>query len=91
MSVAFVTEESAEAASEPVLPARPISDRPNLVTPEGLKMLEGELAAAQRAGLTTGFTSGRSEKVFADVLGAPDVQGSTLVEVVDALLALPPR
>jgi transcription elongation GreA/GreB family factor len=49
VSVAFVKEESAEAASETVLPARPISDRPNLVTPEGLKMLEGELAAAQRA------------------------------------------
>ena len=50
-----------------------------------------DVAGARRAGLTTGFTSGRSEKVFADVLGAPDVQGGTLVEVVDALLALPPR
>jgi transcription elongation GreA/GreB family factor len=49
VSVAFVKEESAEAASETVLPARPISNRPNLVTEEGLRMLEAELNAAQRA------------------------------------------
>lgn len=49
MSVAFVKEESAEAASETILPARPISDRPNLVTEVGLRMLQQELAAAQHA------------------------------------------
>lgn len=49
MSVAFVKEESAEAASETVLPARPISDRVNLVTEAGLAMLQGELARAQEA------------------------------------------
>ncbi len=49
MSVAFVKEESAEAASETVLPARPISDRINLVTEAGLKSLEAELARAQQA------------------------------------------
>lgn len=32
MSVAFAREDSAEAASETVLPVRPISDRINLVT-----------------------------------------------------------
>jgi len=64
------------------------------VAPEQVALVAAhswDVAGAQHAGLTTGFTSGRSEKVFADVLGAPDVQGSTLVEVVDALLALPPR
>lgn len=49
MSVAFVKEESAEAASETVLPARPISDRVNLVTEAGLRMLQEELARAQQA------------------------------------------
>jgi len=48
LSVAFVKEESAEAASETILPARPISDRINLVTEVGLQMLQ-ELASAQRA------------------------------------------
>lgn len=49
MSVAFVKEESAEAASETVLPARPISDRTNLVTEAGLRRLQAELAKAQAA------------------------------------------
>lgn len=49
MSVAFVKEESAEAASETVLPARPISDRVNLVTESGLRMLQDELAQANAA------------------------------------------
>jgi transcription elongation GreA/GreB family factor len=49
MSVAFVKEESAEAASETILPARPISGRVNLVTQAGLKMLELELVRAQQA------------------------------------------
>jgi len=49
VSVAFVKEESAEAASETVLPARPISGRPNLVTEAGLKLLQDELARAQEA------------------------------------------
>lgn len=49
MSVAFVKEESAEAASETVLPARPISDRINLVTEAGLRQLQEELARARQA------------------------------------------
>ncbi|HEV7415195.1 MAG TPA: transcription elongation factor GreA [Tianweitania sediminis] len=49
MSVAFVKEESAEAASETVLPPRPISGRINLVTEAGLAMLRDELARAQQA------------------------------------------
>lgn len=47
MSVAFVKEESAEAASETILPDRPISIHPNLVTQEGLARLNKELAEAQ--------------------------------------------
>ena len=49
MSVAFVKEESAEAASETILPARPISDRINLVTEAGLRSLHEELARAREA------------------------------------------
>ncbi len=49
MSVAFAKEESAEAASETILPARPVSDRINLVTEAGLKMLQDELDRARRA------------------------------------------
>lgn len=49
MSVAFAKEDSAEAASETILPARPISGRLNLVTEAGLEMLQRELAAAQQA------------------------------------------
>lgn len=49
MSVAFVKEESAEAASETLLPDRPISPHPNLVTETGLKELERQLAEAREA------------------------------------------
>ncbi|WP_079211169.1 transcription elongation factor GreA [Brucella pituitosa] len=49
MSVAFVKEESAEAAAETILPPRPISGRINLVTKTGLQMLHEALASAQRA------------------------------------------
>ncbi|KAA9368327.1 MULTISPECIES: transcription elongation factor GreA [Ochrobactrum] len=48
MSVAFVKEESAEAAAETILPPRPISGRINLVTEVGLKMLHEALGSAQR-------------------------------------------
>lgn len=49
MSVAFVKEESAEAAAETLLPDRPISPHPNLVTEEGLKALERQLSEARAA------------------------------------------
>ncbi|MEW6645101.1 MAG: transcription elongation factor GreA [Pseudomonadota bacterium] len=49
MSVAFTKEESAETASETLLPDRPISPHPNLVTAGGLKILEAQLKAAQDA------------------------------------------
>jgi 2-haloacid dehalogenase len=48
-----------------------------------------DVLGARRAGLTTGFTSGRSERVYTAVFEPPHVQGSTLPEVVDGLLDLP--
>ena len=47
MSVAFTKEDSAETAAETMLPDRPISDAPNLVTAAGLQALERQLAAAR--------------------------------------------
>ena len=49
MSVAFTKEESAETASETLLPDRPISPHPNLVTAAGLKALEFQLEQAREA------------------------------------------
>ena len=49
MSVAFTKEESAETASETLLPDRPISPHPNLVTATGLKALERQLKEAREA------------------------------------------
>lgn len=49
MSVAFVKEESAETASETLLPDRPISPHANLVTEAGLKALEAQLETARKA------------------------------------------
>ncbi|WFU42098.1 transcription elongation factor GreA [Bradyrhizobium sp. CB82] len=49
MSVAFTKEESAETASETLLPDRPISPHPNLVTQSGLQALELQLRRAREA------------------------------------------
>ena len=49
MSVAFTKEDSAETASETMLPDRPIPPGPNLVTAAGLKALERQLAEARAA------------------------------------------
>ncbi|MGY3448339.1 transcription elongation factor GreA [Bradyrhizobium sp. USDA 4353] len=49
MSVAFTKEESAETAAETMLPDRPVSPHPNLVTEAGLKALEAQLREAQAA------------------------------------------
>ncbi|KZD23468.1 transcription elongation factor GreA [Tardiphaga robiniae] len=49
MSVAFTKEESAETAAETLLPDRPISPHPNLVTEAGLKALEAQLQQAREA------------------------------------------
>lgn len=49
MSVAFTKEESAETASETLLPDRPISPHPNLVTEAGLHALQTQLHEAREA------------------------------------------
>ena len=49
MSVAFVREESAEAAQEVTLPERPISTHPNLVTQSGFQALEQAVADRREA------------------------------------------
>ena len=49
MSVAFTKEDSAETASETLLPDRPVSSHPNLVTEAGLKALEFQLQQAREA------------------------------------------
>ena len=49
MSVAFTKEDSAETASETLLPDRPVSPHPNLVTDAGLKALESALQQAREA------------------------------------------
>ena len=49
MSVAFTKEDSAETASETLLPDRPVSPHPNLVTETGLTALEFQLHQAREA------------------------------------------
>jgi len=49
LSVAFTKEDSAETASELVLPDRPISTAPNLVTQEGLDALRQQLVETRDA------------------------------------------
>lgn len=49
MSVAFTKEDSAETAAETLLPDRPISAEPNLVTAAGLKALGRQLIEARTA------------------------------------------
>lgn len=49
MSVAFTKEDSAETASESVLPDRPIPAGLNLVTEAGLKALEAQVESARTA------------------------------------------
>lgn len=47
MSRAFVSEAAAEASAA-VLPERPVSAAPNLVTPRGLELIEAQVARLQR-------------------------------------------
>src|SRR6202163_1795349 len=49
LSVAFTKENSAETASEILLPDRAVSPHPNLVTEAGLKALEFQLQQAREA------------------------------------------
>jgi transcription elongation GreA/GreB family factor len=47
LSVAFTKEESSETAAETMLPDRPVSPHPNLVTEAGFKALEVQLQQAR--------------------------------------------
>jgi transcription elongation GreA/GreB family factor len=49
VSVAFTKEDSAETASETLLPDRPVSPHPNLVTEAGFRALESQLQQAREA------------------------------------------
>jgi transcription elongation GreA/GreB family factor len=49
LSVAFTKDDSAETASEILLPDLPVSPHPNLVTEAGLKALEFQLHQAREA------------------------------------------
>jgi transcription elongation GreA/GreB family factor len=49
LSVAFTKEDSAETASETLLPDRPVSPHPNLVTEAGLEALQLQLDQARAA------------------------------------------
>jgi transcription elongation GreA/GreB family factor len=49
VSVAFTKEDSAETASEILLPDRPVSPHPNLVTAAGLEALQHQLRQAREA------------------------------------------
>jgi 2-haloacid dehalogenase len=72
---------------EPYLWAAGVCD----VAPERLALVAvhaWDVHGAQRAGLTGGWAA-RAERVHAAVFDPPHVQGAGLVEVVDALLALP--
>ncbi len=62
LSVAFTKEESAETASETILPDRPISSNPNLVTETGLKALQLQLRQAQEAYETAQKTEDVNER-----------------------------
>src|SRR3990167_7701948 len=56
MSVAFTREEDYESTAAD-LPDRPISPHPNLVTPEGLALIEAALVEA-RAAMTSAKSGG---------------------------------
>jgi transcription elongation GreA/GreB family factor len=74
MSVAFVREESAEAAQEVSLPPRAISAHPNLVTQSGLRALEKALGDSQRALKAAQMVEDASERRRALEMAARDVR-----------------
>jgi transcription elongation GreA/GreB family factor len=74
MSVAFVREESAEAAREVSLPLRAISPHPNLVTQSGLLALERALVDSQQALKTAQAIEDANERRRALELAARDTR-----------------
>jgi transcription elongation GreA/GreB family factor len=74
MSVAFVREESAEAAQEVALPERPVSVHPNLVTLSGLRALEQAVADSQEALRVAHLVEDHSERRRAVDLAAREAR-----------------
>jgi len=74
LSVAFTKEESAETAAETLLPDRPISPHPNLVTESGLKMLERQLQEARAAYEAAQTTEDVNEKRRLSAIPIRDVR-----------------
>ncbi len=74
MSVAFTKEESAETAAETLLPDRPISPHPNLVTEQGAKLLERQLAEARAAYEAAQVTEDVNEKRRLSAIPLRDVR-----------------
>ena len=74
MSVAFTKEESAETASETLLPDRPISPHPNLVTERGLKALEQQLQEARTAYEAAQATEDANERRRVSAIPTRDVR-----------------
>lgn len=74
MSVAFTKEESAETAAETLLPDRPISPHPNLVTEQGAKLLERQLAEARVAYEAAQATEDVNEKRRLSAIPLRDVR-----------------
>jgi transcription elongation GreA/GreB family factor len=74
LSVAFTKEESAETAAETLLPDRPISPHPNLVTEQGFKLLEQQLAEARAAYEAAQVTEDVNEKRRLSAIPLRDVR-----------------
>jgi transcription elongation GreA/GreB family factor len=74
LSVAFTKEESAETAAETLLPDRPISPHPNLVTATGLKALERQLREARAAWEAAQATEDVNEKRRLSAIPLRDVR-----------------
>ena len=74
MSVAFTKEESAETAAETLLPDRPISPHANLVTEQGAKLLERQLAEARAAYEAAQSTEDINEKRRLSAIPLRDVR-----------------
>jgi transcription elongation GreA/GreB family factor len=74
MSVAFTKEESAETAAETLLPDRPISPHPNLVTEAGLKALTRQLEEARAAFEAAQTTEDVNEKRRLSAIPLRDVR-----------------
>ena len=74
MSVAFTKEESAETAAETLLPDRPISPHPNLVTEAGLKALTRQREDARAAYEAAQATEDVNEKRRLSAIPLRDVR-----------------